>query len=147
MTMENAVISLKSVQHYSPEEEDSIEFSTDGFYKYENGTAVLSYFETEVTGMLGTRTSLLVSPDEVVIDRSGLLTSRMVFKEGLKDSFLYSTPYGSATVGIDTRGISQNFGEDGGQVEIDYVVNMEHALVIRNNFQISVRRIGEESHG
>jgi len=147
MILENAVISIKSIQGYSSEEEDNIEFSSDGFYKLEEGVARLGYFESEVTGMIGTKTEMIVSKDEVIVNRTGTVTSRMVFKEGLRDSFIYSTPYGNANIGLETRKIVQHFGPDGGEVEIDYVVNMEHTIVITNRFHISVKRIGDKSHG
>ena len=100
--------------------------------------------ETEVTGLEGTRTSVIVMPDQVVVDRDGFVTSRMVFKEGLKNSFLFNTPYGQATMGIDTRRISRDMHEHGGRVEIDFVVDMEHAFAARNRFQISVKEIGAQ---
>ena len=97
--------------------------------------------------MEGTRTSVIVSPQQVVVDRDGLITSRMIFQEGEKNSLLYNTPYGTATMGIDTRKIEQRFDEDGGELEIDYVVDMEHAVVTRNIFQISVKQMGEQCNG
>ncbi|MBR1456793.1 MAG: DUF1934 domain-containing protein [Oscillospiraceae bacterium] len=131
-------ISINSIHGYEQEDEDSVEFTTDGYYYYEDGVGCLSYEESEVTGLEGTRTSMIVMPDQVVVDRDGLITSRMIFKEGMKNSFLYETPYGQATMGIDTRKIHRDIGENGGRVEIDYVLDMEHAVVARNRFQITV---------
>ena len=48
--------------------------------------------ESELTGMEGTKTSFIFSPEEVVLSREGTLTSRMVFREGKKSTFLYDTP-------------------------------------------------------
>ena len=41
-------------------------------------------------------------------------------------------------MGIDTRRIRHHMDETGGKVEIDYVVDMEHAVATRNRFQITV---------
>ena len=65
----------------------------------------------------------------------------MVFKEGLKSAFQYTTPFGNATMGINTRRIRQNMGLNGGKVEIDYVVDMEHMVASRNKFEITVTEI------
>ena len=46
-------------------------------------------------------------------------------------------------LGVDTRHIRQSVDESGGQVEIDYVVDMEHAVVARNKFSITIRQMGE----
>lgn len=132
-------ISFNSIHGLGDEEEDRLEFNTDGYYYYEDGVGCLSYEESEVTGLEGTRTSMIVMPDRVVVDRDGLITSRMEFKEGSKSSFLYDTPFGQATMGIDTRKIRHSMNENGGSVEIDYVVDMEHAVVMRNKFEITVR--------
>ena len=141
--LKDVLISIKSTQDYGQDEENSLEFSTDGYYFYDGDIGCLSYQESEVTGMEGTRTSVMVGPDQVVVDRDGNINSRMVFREGLKNAFQYRTPYGMATFGVDTRKIRQDFGENGGKMEIDYVMDIEHAVVSRNKFQITVRQMGE----
>ena len=142
--LKDVLISIRSTLGLDEEDENRMEFITDGHYMYDDGVGCLSYMESEVTGMEGTRTSVMVSPDQVVVDRDGTINSRMVFREGLKDSFQYLTPYGAANFGIDTRRIRQCFNENGGSMEIDYVVDMEHAVVSRNKFQITVK---EQNHG
>ena len=137
--MKDVWISMHSDYGYDQPDADSLDFTTDGFYFFDDGVGCLSYQESEITGMEGTRTSVFVMPDQVVVDRDGTVTSRMVFKEGEKNSFLYATPFGQATMGIRTRRITHSMGENGGQVEIDYVVDMEHAVVSRNRFQITVK--------
>ena len=145
--MKDVLISIHSSFAYEEGEEQQMDFTTDGYYFYEDDVGCLSYEETEVTGMEGTRTSLFVMPDQVVVDRDGTITSRMVFKEGLKNSFLYNTPFGQATMGVDTRSIRHEMGENGGSVEIDYVVDMEHAVVTRNKFYLTVKEMGETANG
>ena len=142
--MKDVVISINSSFSFDEGEEQVMEFTTDGHYFYEDEVGCLSYEESEVTGLEGTRTSLFVMPDQVVLDREGTVTSRMVFKEGLKSAFQYSTPFGSANMGINTRRIRGSMGSSGGSVEIDFVVDMEHVVASRNKFQISVTEIGSQ---
>ena len=50
---------------------------------------------------------------------------------------------------INTRRIHRQVGEHGGNVEIDYVVDMEHAVVTRNKFQLNITEqnmTGEQCH-
>lgn len=131
-------ISINSIHSYDQADEDSLEFSTDGHYYFDGENGCLTYMESEVTGLEGTRTSVIVMPDQVVVDRDGMITSRMIFREGLRDAFQYTTPFGAATMGVDTRRIRKHMDENGGNVEIDYVVDMEHAVAARNRFQITV---------
>ena len=137
--MKDVVIYIRTLFGTDGEEQDSIDFTTDGLYTYDGDTACMTYLETDVTGMEGTRTSVMVMPDKVVVDRDGTVTSRMVFRPGEKHAFLYDTPVGSATMHMDTRGLSSRFNEHGGHMEIDYVMDMEHAFASRNRFRLTVK--------
>ena len=100
--------------------------------------------------MEGTQTRVVVTPEKVVVDRDGTVTSRMVFEPGVKHAFLYDTPVGSATMHMATRDLRQRFNEHGGQVEIDYVLDMEHAFASRNRFRLTVKeqkKTGDRSNG
>ena len=137
--MKDVIISITGSQYEASGPEDAIELVTDGQYCYKNGSGTLTYMEIELTGMEGTKTSFIFSPEEVVLSREGTLTSRMVFREGKKSTFLYDTPYGSTTMGLDTHKIRSTLGERGGDLEIDYIVDFDHAVVGRNRFKINVR--------
>lgn len=137
--MKDVIISIKGAQYASQDDTDTVELVTDGKYCFKDGHGKLTYTESELTGMAGTVTSFLISPGEVVLSREGTLTSRMVFREGTKNTFLYDTPYGSTTMGLDTHKIKSSLGEKGGDLEIDYVVDFDHAIVGRNRFKINVR--------
>ena len=49
------------------------------------------------------------------------------------------TRFGSATMGIETRKVAASFDDYGGDLSIDYVVNMEHTVASRNKLNMSVR--------
>lgn len=137
------VISVESICDCDSKDESLIEFSTDGVYRYDEaaGKGSFMYYESEVTGMAGTRTTVTIFSDTVQVDREGLINSSMQFKPGVRDSFLYSTPYGTAMMGINTRKVKQSFDAHGGNMEIDYVLNMEHLAVSRNRFKVNVKEI------
>ena len=140
--MKDVIISISGSQSFAQESEDTVELVTEGKYSYRDGRGELSYMESELTGMKGTKTSFVFTPEEVILSREGTLTSRMVFREGRKNTFLYDTPYGSATMGLDTHKISSSMGPRGGDVEIDYIVDFDHAMVGRNKFHINVKEQG-----
>lgn len=137
--MKDVVISMHSIHGLDEEEQQILDFTTDGVYFRDGETACFSYIETDVTGMEGTRTSVIIMPDHVVVDRDGIVTGRMIFKEGEKNSFPYETPFGMAMLGVKTRRIDQSFNDCGGKLEVDYIVDMEHAIVERNKIELSVR--------
>ena len=136
--MKDVVIYIRSL-FGDGADDNTIDFTTDGLYTFDGSTACLTYQESEVTGMEGTRTSVIVMPDQVVVDRDGAVTSRMIFRPGEKHAFLYDTPVGSATMHMDTRNMNARFNEHGGHMEIDYVLDMEHAFVSRNQFHLTVK--------
>ena len=137
--MKDVVINIRSIHGLGEEGEDRIEFTTDGLYRYEDGTGYLSYLESEVTGLPGTETCMEIRPDEVVVDRRGGVTSRMVFRRGEKNRFQYETPFGTATMGMATKRIRHDFNERGGSMVVDYVLDVEHAVVERSRLTLDVR--------
>ena len=140
MKEKEVVIDIHSFHAYDNEEEqDVLEFSTDGMYCYENGSARLWYWESEVTGLPGTRTSVEIAPEGVTVHRKGTVNSRMEFREGVRNLFPYETPYGMATMGMNTRKLKAEFDEHGGSMELDYVLDLEHAVAVRNKFELRVR--------
>ena len=136
--MKDVVIKIRSESCTAPEQDDFIEFSTDGVYSFEDGVGTVSYLETDVTGLAGTVTSVEIGPAGIIVDRRGGITSRMVFRRGEQNRFQYETPYGMATMGIDTRKISHSFDDRGGTMDVDYVLNVEHTVVARNKFHMDV---------
>ena len=144
--LKDVIISITGVQNFPQGSDDTVELVTEGKYSYRDGKGELSYMESELTGMQGTRTSFTFTPTEVVLSREGTLTSKMVFREGTKNTFLYDTPFGSATMGLDTHKIHSTMGPRGGDMEIDYVVDFDHAVVGRNKFRINVREPGSYTH-
>ena len=145
--MKDVIISITGVQNYPQGSDDAVELVTEGKYCFRDGKGELSYMESELTGMQGTRTSFTFTPDEVIRSREGTLTSKMIFREGTKNTFLYDTPFGSATMGLDTHRIHSTMGPRGGDMEIDYVVDLDHAVVGRNRFRINVREQGGATDG
>ncbi len=135
----NAVIKITGVQGFMQPDADTIEFVTDGIYcRTEDGYQIF-YRESELTGLEGTSTTVDITPDAVSVERRGMLNARMVFREGERDRFLYDTRFGAATMGVETRRIEARFDDLGGELSIDYVVNMEHTVASRNTLKMSVR--------
>lgn len=100
---------------------------------------MLTYPESELTGMAGTLTTITFTPSSAVLKRTGTVTSRMVFAPGARNTFLYQTPYGTSTVGLETQRYRSTLGERGGVLDLLYVVDFDHACANRNQLKITVR--------
>lgn len=135
----NAVIKITGVQGFMQPDAETVEFVTDGVYcRTEDGYQIF-YHESALTGLAGTSTTVDITRDAITVERKGMLNTKMVFREGEKDRFLYDTRFGSATMGIETRKVAASFDDYGGDLGIDYVVNMEHTVASRNKLNMSVR--------
>ena len=137
--MKDVIISIKGVQRPHLAEEDSVEFITSGAYCHADTETVLTYMESEMTGMEGTRTTFRVTPPLVTLTREGTLSAQMVFEQGKKHLFLYETPYGATTMGVDTRRLTSELEAGGGEMEIDYAIDVDSVVVSENRFVIRVR--------
>ena len=142
--MRDAIISITGIQNDPSGERDSVELVTAGKYGFENGESRFTYEESELTGLTGTLTTFTINPMGVVLRREGSLNAEMVFQQGRKNYFLYETPYGSATMGVDTRRIDMSLGEHGGSLELDYNIDFNHTPMGSNKFRIKVK---ESEHG
>lgn len=139
MNMKDAIISISGTQKDVNGETDRVELVTAGQYGFEKGECRFTYMESDLTGLEGTETTFSISPMGVVMSRAGAMNSQMLFQPGKKHFFLYDTPFGSATMGVDTRALKSSMGEHGGVLELDYDINFEHSFVGRNQFKINVK--------
>lgn len=137
--MKHVIITVKGIQVTVDAPEDNMELITEGEYSFDDGIGWFVYEETQITGMEGTTTRFDFSPNEVVITREGTVTSRMVFVQGKKNVFLYETPYGAMTMGIDTHSIVSGLGANGGELEIDYTLSYDQMMVSRNRFIVKIK--------
>ncbi len=133
------IISIRGAQSYENAEEDSIELVTSGTLSRNETGYQLSYMESELTGLEGTTTTFQVEKDRVTLVRLGEINSQMVFEEGQKHISMYETPYGSMTVGVAAHRVHSNLDETGGSIEINYALEIDHAIAGVNYFHIHVR--------
>ena len=63
----------------------------------------------------------------------------MEFEEGHKHYCLFETPFGAATMGVDTRRIRSRLDFHGGEMEIEYTLDVNQTIVGRNRFYIQVQ--------
>jgi uncharacterized beta-barrel protein YwiB (DUF1934 family) len=138
--MQKVTIHLKGTQT-DQESQSDIELFTDGTYTHSaKGDSVLSYTESELTGMAGTRTTFRVNPKGVItLTREGSVNTIMTFELGKKQTILYNTPFGAAALGVNARTVKSKLGKNGGKLELEYALDAENLLVGVNKFNITVR--------
>lgn len=139
----NVIISIQGKQSFQAQEDDTIELVTEGCLSPDgDGSYTLSYQESPLTGLEGTLTTFQIEPGRVTLLRVGEVNSQMVFEEGRRHLSMYDTPYGALSIGVNTRRMRNELGANGGSIEIDYAIEIDHALAGQNLFRIQVREKG-----
>ena len=132
-------ISIKGMQQYEGALPDAVELVTAGRLARDGTGYTLSYQESELTGLDGTLTTIQVDGEQVTLMRVGEFNSQLVFQEGRRHLSVYNTPYGAMSVGVNTRHLLAELSDRGGDIEVDYFIEIDHALAGRNVFRISVK--------
>lgn len=136
---QKVIISIESTRFLPPSKPDAIQTQTQGTLedRGESGM-VLTYQEPAGSGLEGTLTTLWVEPGRVVLERIGPLGSRMVFEEGWEHRCTYKTPYGAFPMRILTRALRSCLSVQGGEVSMDYDLELDGADAGRNVLRIQV---------
>lgn len=140
----NVIISIKGKQSFEDMDDETVELVTEGRLENEGDAGfTLSYQESELTGLDNTLTTFQIEARRITLLRVGEVNSQMVFEEGRQHLSMYETPYGALAVGVRTKRMWADIAEGGGNIEIDYAIEIDHALAGQNIFQINVR---EKTH-
>ena len=141
MTEKQIILFVRGEQTYDSVAPEVTELATEGIMTLDGGEIGLSYEETELTGMQGTTTRFTIRGDTVVLERTGMIQSRMEFKQGERSSSLYETPWGTMVVDIATTKLAHRLTERGGVMEIVFTIAVNHQVTGENRFKIRVKEV------
>ena len=133
------ILFVRGEQTYDSVSPEVTELATEGLMTIEGEEVTLTYQESEITGMEGTTTRFIVRGDTVVLERTGMIVSRMEFKQGERSSSFYETPWGTMAVDIVTTKLAHRFTERGGVMEIAFTIAVNHQVTGENRFKVRVK--------
>lgn len=132
-------LSIHSTQHFEGCEEEEVNLVTAARLYRRNGKYYVVYDESELTGLEGTRTTLKLDGKNISMIRTGTYPSEMLFLEHQRHIGLYHTAYGvSVTITTHTSRVHNTIAEDGGELVIDYTVEVDHNLTGRHHLEMTV---------
>ncbi len=138
---DNVIISIKGKQLYAEGSPEEMELVTAGTLHWDGqGGCTVSYQESELTGLEGTTTRLHIDGRRVTLLREGSINSQMVFEEGRRHLSMYETPYGELSIGVCTRRMRSTLDEAGGDLEIDYAIEIDNLVAGQNLFRMNVKK-------
>jgi len=138
----NVIISVKGTQTAN-NDENILEFVTEGKYYKEDEAYYVTYDESEVTGMNGTKTTLKVMDGVVTLTRVGSVNSQFVFQQGQKHISYYDTEYGSFVIGILAKEVDVRIDDNGGEIRVGYELEIDNNNTGKNDFYLSIREAGQ----
>ena len=139
----DVIISIRGLQEQDGQTGDPITLVTPGRFYRKNDSYYISYEESELTGLAGTRTTLRVKPDYVKLVRTGLYPSELLFQLGKRHMSLYHTDYGDLSIVVSTNHIRNTLTDDGGDLDVQYTVEVANTPVGVNHLSLTIKNAEE----
>ncbi len=140
----DVIITIRGLQTYEDMSDDNVELVTNGRFYNKGGCYYVSYKESELTGLGNTTTTVKIEKDKVTVIRFGDLESHMIFEEGQKHISYYDMGFGGLTVGVNTRSIDKNLTDAGGNMQIDYAMEINNSVAGESKLCMDIREASSE---
>lgn len=131
-----AIISVTSKQLG---DSDEIKVVTPGTFYIEDDIFCAEYAETEISGMEGTTTTMKIKPNKFSLIRQGSTSTEMDFDKKEKSVSMYTTPYGTLELKIETKKLDVMVDEDGGDIYIKYLLSIVGQEVLDTTLKINIK--------
>ncbi len=115
--------------------------TTEGILELNGDRVYLSYEETEITGMEGSKTRIEFStatPGIISMTRSGSVTTVLVFEQYKRHICVYQTPYMPFEVCVNTMKVDNKLLSEG-KIYIDYMVEIRGAGIEHNKLTLEIK--------
>ena len=143
--MNKVMLKIDAKQESGQGEEDMMELVTDGTSYFKDGATYLVYEESELSGMDGCVTTLIIKDGTVTLKRYGAASHELQFEQGEKFTGLYETPMGFVDMEILTNKVKNTLNEDAteGKISIEYEISLRGLMEARNKLNIEVMKTDE----
>ena len=135
--IKKAIISICSTQDIG--EKEKIEVVTVGEFSINGDEFIATYDETEISGMEGTKTTLKIQGNKVVLHREGTTSTKMEFQKNNTQVALYNTPYGMLELKTSTKELDLDVNEKGGNISIKYHLIAGGQEPIKTNLDMKIK--------
>ena len=121
-------------------ESGDFELTTKGIFSREGDKYCISYEDSEATGFENSTTVIEVTgTGNASVRREGEAPSELVLEVEKKHHCHYGTPFGSLMLGVYTKSIDNRLSNEGGKLEMCYVIDSNGAFVSENWISLSVK--------
>ena len=138
-TLYPVTLFVRGEQYFDDVDPNETELVTEGVMEACDGGWNLSYEESDLTGLQGVTTTFRIRPNEVVLDRTGKLTSQMIFVEGQKRDSLYQMEFGALMLSVCATRVMADICCDGGMIDLVYTIELEQAASGSIDYHLDIR--------
>ena len=135
------VLHVQGVQRYQDQEPEITELTTEGTMERQKEVWVLSYEESDLTGLAGVTTAFRVGPRGVVLKRTGKIQNQMIFMEGRRHESLYQLDIGALMITVKATSVKSALNEQGGTVDILYNIEIEDTAMGTMEYHLSINPV------
>ena len=135
------MLSIRGIQRYEDQEPEIIELTTEGTLEKQKEVWVLSYEESDLTGLAGVTTAFRVGPRGVILKRSGSLQNQMIFMEGKRHESLYQLDIGALMIAVKATKVQSAVNEQGGTVDIHYQIEIEDTAMGTVEYHLDIQPV------
>ncbi len=134
------LIHIKASQTDFEKKKDTMELYAEGKLYEKESSLFISYSESELTGMEGTKSTLKIAEDSITLIRFGSINAKMVFERNKKTRSKYETPYGIFDISIFTNKLEVNMlqGEKS-TIHLGYTVHFDAENFYKNELLLSFK--------
>lgn len=142
---ENYLISIKGRQKID-DETGEIELTTLGSYVRKGNSQYIVYKEYDTENHNAPQTSVLKvdGSSKVTLMRGGADSTRLILESGKRHLCQYDTGYGRMMVGVFTNKVKSELGDLGGNLEINYTLDINSNLSSLNELFITVKEANKK---
>ena len=138
--MKKAVmLSLRGQQDYGEQEPEVISLITEGTLEKTPDGWIVSYKESDLTGLDGVTTTFCVNSEGVTLRRTGKLESEMVFRNGVTHESLYQMDFGALMITVCATKLQADLTENGGTVDLEYTIEIENTAAGTIDYHLEVK--------
>lgn len=134
-----AIIHIKGTQQVDGQDPDVTELTTRGTLTRTADGWDLCYDETEATGLKGTKTTVHVAKNRIVLERTGANASMLVLEKNRRHHSNYATPYGIIDLGSYANRLEYDLTESGGTLEFAYTLGFNGSINSAHVVHITVQ--------
>ncbi len=143
---ENYLISITNKQCVEGEIEE-ISLTTTGSYTERNGKRYIVYREYDENCQVEQTSTLKISDNMVSLLRhnNDFYHTNLILENGKRHLCQYGTPYGEVTMGVFTTKMVGSLNDQGGDLTVEYLLDVNSSLSSVNCITISVKE-NQPSH-